>query len=395
MSAKPVLDQIGHRLREASKVGGSIEAAQVKVIGLEEIRVAAGARWPRMRERVRNGSMSILSQHTGPDDVIVPAGDGYLIILAEGAPGDSQRRCQEMQDALLRFYLGEDALKSLRPDVCGHSLTTESLTSLITESLEADKAHQAAPAPSQPIGLVPMFVAHEKRIAASVCAPILTERGQRRIAYNPDFIVDGRHPQGLDFLDLDVALLDDALTHAAAPGKPRAIGLHVHASTMQHRKAREHYLAWMDQAPPEVRGRLFVTIAEIEKGAPLISLAEWSSALRQHVARVWLDFHYSDHAITSVSGSGAWAAGFQLPGAASSANPRGQRLLDQLTYWKRAMRNQNMRLFVHGFHDQAFFNEAAKLGVDFATSDTLWPFDLGHGAQRRAPVSHPNSAAIS
>jgi hypothetical protein len=76
------LDQMASRLKAMADARGSIEAAQVKLIGLDEIREAAGPRWPRMRERVRSGSLSILSQYTGPDDVIIPAGDGFLIMLA-------------------------------------------------------------------------------------------------------------------------------------------------------------------------------------------------------------------------------------------------------------------------------------------------------------------------
>jgi hypothetical protein len=137
MLAASEFDQIAGRLRSMSRDGGSIEAAQVKVIGLDEIREAAGPRWPRMRERVRQGSLSILSQHTGPDDVIVPAGDGFLIVLAEGPAGDTQRRCQQMSDALLSFYLGEDALKTLRPEVKNRSLNADGLTDLISSSMRS------------------------------------------------------------------------------------------------------------------------------------------------------------------------------------------------------------------------------------------------------------------
>ena len=53
MLSSPELQLMGQRLKVLSRDGGSIEAAQIKLIGLDEIREAAGARWPRMRERVR------------------------------------------------------------------------------------------------------------------------------------------------------------------------------------------------------------------------------------------------------------------------------------------------------------------------------------------------------
>ena len=45
------LENITGRLRALAHEGGAMEAAQVKLIGLDEIRDAAGAAWPRLRER--------------------------------------------------------------------------------------------------------------------------------------------------------------------------------------------------------------------------------------------------------------------------------------------------------------------------------------------------------
>ena len=128
--------ELAGRLRSISRDDGSIDAAQVRVIGLDEIREAAGHNWTRMRERVRNGSMEILSRYTGPEDVIVPAGDGFLVILGPGAPGKNQERCNRMREALLSFYLGEEALQSLRATVTPRSLTTDGFADLIAAGLQ-------------------------------------------------------------------------------------------------------------------------------------------------------------------------------------------------------------------------------------------------------------------
>src|SRR4029078_2535373 len=117
MSSPADLMQIALRLRSLARDDGSIDAAQVRVIGLDEIREAAGPNWARMRERVRAGSMDILTRHAAPEDVIFPAGDGYLVILAQGRPGNNQERCRRMREALLAFYLGEEGCVSLRPVV--------------------------------------------------------------------------------------------------------------------------------------------------------------------------------------------------------------------------------------------------------------------------------------
>ena len=382
MSPQSDFDKIADRLKGMSRDGSSIEAAQVKLIGLDEIREAAGPRWPRMRDRVRSGSMAILAQHTGPGDVVIPAGDGFLIVLAEGRAGQTQQRCQAMRDALLAFYLGEEALKSLRAEVNNRALTADGLTDLIASSVaQHQQGPHAAPArfvaKGREVAQVRVFGAQEKKLAAHLCAPVVHERGTRRIAYNSEFILDGKHAKA-DFLELDIAILDEALTLAAkckAEGANGFVGFSVHATTMQLRRARESYLNWLNEVDPDVKRHLFVTIAEIEKGTPLISISEWTSALRSHAAKVSLDFHYTDHAIASVGGAGAWAAGFHLPiytGAQKA--PRAQRMLDQLMFWSKSIHGQGMRLMVHGFQEPEFLTSATKLGVDFVTSEAMWPF---------------------
>lgn len=372
-------EQMSTRLRAMAGAGGSIEAAQVKLVGLDEIREAAGPRWPRMRERVRSGSMSILSQHVGPDDVIIPAGDGFLIMLAESRAGDTQRRCQEMRDALLKFYLGEEALKPLRPEVKNHALTPTALTDLIASSIGdgmVAKGHE------DEMAVAPVLVAHDKKVGAVLVAPISRNEKVRRIAHNPDFILNGRHATAQDFLELDIALLDAAMERIIAAresGRNSAVGVCVHATTLQSRRSRENYYRWLSQIDPELRRALFITINEIERGTPLMSMTEWCAGLRAYVSRVSLNMHYADHALGSIGSTGAWAAGFHLPTFVGAQRmPRANVLRGQIEFWAKTLRAQGMRLAVHGFQDAAFMDQAHMMGVDLLTSDAHWPFGPVH-----------------
>lgn len=372
------IGDIAGRLRGISRDGGSIEAAQVKIIGLDEIREAAGDRWPRMRERVRNGSLSILQQHMTADDVAIPAGDGFLVILAESIPGRTQQRCQAMRDALLKFYLGEEALSSLRPQVQNRSLSADGLSDLLASTLPASGARMVARAHDDEIAEVKIYLAHERNCGPRLIAPVTHMHGEHRIAYNPDFILDGRHHTRRDHLELDIAVLDAALVRAKlaqAAGQSLNIAVSVHASTLQIRRSRETYLGWLAEIDSETRRSFLIAVAEIEKGTPMIAMAEWCSNLRSSVARVWLDFHYTDHAITSIGATGATGAGFHLPiYPGAQKEPRAERMRDQIRFWRKTLHSQNMRLIVHGFREESFVQDATGMGVDLLTSDALWPF---------------------
>jgi hypothetical protein len=371
------LMQLALQLRAISRDDGSIDAAQVRLIGLEEIRRAAGEKWPRMRERVRTGSFQILSRFVTPQDVIVPAGDGFLVILAEGGLGKNQERCRQMREALLAFYLGDEALNSLRAEVSARTLSADGFADLIATSLG-----QEAQAPAREgllrgdITEARVFSTRESRVVARWICPIRNEPMGQRLAYDGEFILDGAHRRR-DFLDMDLAILDHAQRRfAEEAAAPFATGFTVHASTLQLRRSRELFFAALAATPAQFKGRALITIAEIEKGTPLISICEWCCTLRTMLNRVCLDFHYADHAIASVASTGAWAAGFHLPiYSGAQRGPRAARTLEQIRYWSKAIRGQGMRLAVNGFRDADFVAAARLAGVDIATSDVLWPFN--------------------
>ena len=374
----PVTDlmQLALQLRAISRDDGSIDAAQVRLIGLEEIRKAAGENWPRMRERVRDGSFQILSRFVTPEDVIVPAGDGFLVILAEGTAGNNQERCRKMRDALLSFYLGEEALKTLKPEVSARTLSADGFADLIATSLAptADISAQDMLLRDD-ITEARIFSTREHRVVGRWICPVRHEQIGRRLAYDAEYILDGLHRRQ-DFIDLDLAILDYARRRAGEQdGSELAIGFTVHASTLQLRRRREVYFAALAAAPASFRSRAIVTIAEIERGTPLMSIAEWCCTLRALFGKVCLDLHYTDHAISSIGNTGAWAAGFHLPiysGAQKGA--RSARTLEQIGFWSRALKSQGMRFSVNGFREPDFVEEAGAAGVEIATSDVLWPF---------------------
>jgi len=233
--------EIALRLRTIARDDGSIDAAQVRVIGLDEIREAAGANWPRMRERVRSGSMDILSKHTGPEDVIIPAGDGFLVILAEGAPGNNQERCKKMREALLSFYLGEDALSGLRAAVTPRSLTADGFADFIAAGMQTESTdvHVLTRAPRDNIVTARIFSTLHKKVVAQWVCPTRDEHGGRRLAYNPDFILDGAH-HSRDFFSLDAAIFEHATLGLASP-EARSLPIGFQAFIGRHEPLQERF----------------------------------------------------------------------------------------------------------------------------------------------------------
>ena len=362
------IERLVTRVRQSARDGSLIETAQVKLIGLDEVRQAAGPRWPRMREQVREGSLKIIASRIGPDDAIIACGDGFLVVFADAAAEDTVRLCSEIHDALIAFYLGEDALQRLRPDIQRESASAASLAGVVADVSQS--AHLKIQRNNLRLGRFwPLWSTQRRCIAAHLCAPVIESFGARRMGYAQDFLERAAHNER-DYLDLDLCLLEQAAAAAEAP-EATAVGVTVHVTTMQSRKARTTYFSHAAANLGPAQQRMFVTIAEIEPGTPLISLTEWSSGLSRAFPRVALDLHHSDRAISGLASAGVWAASHHLPDARDGASLRAA--LHKLNAWCRTLRAQGIQPMVNGFADWAFLDLSSYSDLAFASGDGLWP----------------------
>jgi hypothetical protein len=361
------LDRLAARVRSATRDGGLIETAQVKLVGLDEVRKAAGARWPRMREHVREGSLHIITQRIGPDDAVVPCGDGFLVVFADATGDNTTKRCTEINDALIEFYLGQDALRALRANVERDTVSAESLAGMVSGASVRERRERN----DLKLGRFwPVWSGRHLGVAAYVCAPTIQTETGTRLGYSASYADKGVHTER-DYLDLDLCLLEQACAASEVGGAP--IGLTVHATTMQTRKSRTIYLEHLAANASPAQQRMFITIAEIEPGTPLLSLTEWVSALRHYFPRVGLDLHHSDRAIAAIASTGAWAAGYHLPTLRPNSSSQVREALSALDACCRTLRRQGVLPFVNGFQDAAFLDLASYSDVAFATGDKIWP----------------------
>jgi len=363
------IERLASRVRAAARDGGLIETAQVKLVGLDEVREAAGARWPRMREHVRDGSIRIIAKRIGPDDAVIPAGDGFLVVFADADAEETRQRCEEIREALVAFYLGEEKLAALRADVAQETVAASTLAGLVDNAPGKNVAQLRN---DLKIGRFwPVWSARHLAIAAYICGPSVASECGPRLAYSPDFLTKGAHRE-TDYLDLDLCLLEQACT-AAEEETGAAVGVCVHATTMQNRRSRAIYLEHLAANASDVQQRMFVSISEIEPGTPLISLTDWTRALKRFFPRVSLDLHHSDRAIGALASTGAWAAGYHLPAARINSSAQARTALNGLDAWCRALRRQGVLPFISGFQDSAFLDLASYSDLAFATGEGLWP----------------------
>ncbi len=382
-----LLGEAALRLKRSVQHARNFEAAQVKVIGLDEVRKSAGSRWPLMKDRIRSTSMNFLQGALGEDDIILPCGDGFLIIYSNGGlPRDPGRETQTLQSALNAFYLGDEALREVRATVSAHTLTSKDVVGLIAKSGEE-------PAESGPrsIHFLPVCNVSRNAIALYFAVPQSFAAQNGTFGYNQSYRDYGRHDE-CDFLATDLRGLEQAIKCAskAAKGKnPCLVGYSVHSTTMKARSSRKEILGRLRDVPANARKFLVGRISEIELGTPLFSIVEWVGQLRHTTNQIFLEFHHSEPSLEGLDATRAAAAGFYLPLPASVTAESRARCRNLIARWRLGLHRQRMRQFVDGVHDPSVLMTAYNEAVDFVSSEQCWPL-LAEPAGIQA-VNRPDS----
>ena len=119
------------KLKTTVQQGRSFDAAQVKLVGLDDIRAAAGDEWGTIKERVRTNSLDFLRGCLGLEDIVIPAGDGFLVLYADESTRDLERESAMLQDTLNAFYIGEEGMEKVRSRVKGVSIDAKNMHSVL------------------------------------------------------------------------------------------------------------------------------------------------------------------------------------------------------------------------------------------------------------------------
>ncbi|HWA23433.1 MAG TPA: hypothetical protein VG735_13645 [Caulobacterales bacterium] len=367
--------EAAHKLKESAQLGRSFESAQVKVIGLDDIKRAAGDDWAAIGNRIRANSLRFLQGCLGKDDLVIPAGDGFLVLYAQLPGRDFESETATMQDSLNGFYLGDEATKLLKADIKHTRINSRSLVHLIGN---ADGPESTAPpdATRHEFSFVPIWGAKEEAVMGYWIAPVYRSGDGKTYGYDRAWAQSGVS-SGHDYLSLDLAILGRAVQEAErslASGRRCLLAYSVHATTLQQRSRRREYLSHLYTTPESLRPYLLGRISEIEPGTPTVTMAEWVHQLRPVTRRVTIQLHETDRAITGLDSTGAFKVSLTLSSAQHGAAVQ-EAYARLIPRWARALRPQKIQFRLDNVLDPTLMAVAISSGVDFLTSERFWPVE--------------------
>jgi hypothetical protein len=368
-----LIQQLAVRLREAVHETRRIETAQIQIVGLEMVKLRAGALWPELSARVRETSADFINQRIGQHDFMIPAGDGFVVVYAE--PDGAADRCRTLQDELNTFYLGDEATKDLSASVTHQTLDADGLIERLSAAVITHDLGGAASVAETPLAILPVWNAPKQAITGYWITPEQGKRALSRYGYDPAWAETGWHREDKDFLELDLRILARARSEAAAclqGGRRCIVGYSAHSTTMVNRARRRAYLQALAETPAEIRPLLLGRVAEVQPGTPMATIAEWAHQLRAVSPRMAIEIHHSQRDVTGMEELGISSVACVLPATPPSAAETAA-LQRSILVWSRDLKKQNLKLRLDNLEDPRLLGLALDAHVEFCSSPRLWP----------------------
>ena len=208
-----------------------------------------------------------------------------------------------------------------------------------------------------------------------VSAAYYDDNGVRQFGHDPIYRAQAKQ-SGETFLDLDLLMLKTAVETAdaaLASGKKSLIGFSVHSTTLRSRALRATYLAALGRTPEGLRKYLTARVAEVEPGVPLITLSEWVGVLRNICARVTIELHPSEPNLQDLRATGASTIALFLPITDTVTPDQRKHYAALLGRWTQALHKQDLLLSVAHMIDPVLIEVGRRAGVDFMSSEVVWP----------------------
>ena len=378
--------QLADRLKQSVREARQLDVAQIQIVGLETVRDRTGGAWPELSVRVRESSLEFIKRRLSEEDLVVAAGDGFLVVYdqAEGAA----QRSRKLQTELDAFYLGDEETRGLSADVRHERLRAGDLMDRLSRWGAAWPVEAPFTPSNVPLTMLPLWSVAQQAIIGYWIAPDHKGRNLGRYSYDPAWVETGWHREHKHFLELDLRILERAVADIQGcleSNRRCLIGYSVHSTTLLDKNDRRAFLQALLDVPPEVRPLLSGRIAEVQSGTPLGSVAEWTQLLRRVNPRMTLEVHHSQRDVTGMEELGVTGVACVLPvGNPSIADT--EILARNILVWSRDLKKQGLKLTVDNVDDPRLLGMALDSQIDFCTSPRLWPALTGPEGVR--PYSH-------
>lgn len=371
------LDCLGAKIREIARQRSTVDVAQFQFVNLTAIQQAYGARWEAEQARVMETARTFICRRMGPDDVLVPCENGFLLLSGQDNSLDASVHAHAVAQALNRFFTGERPSSPFRVEADHQTLSIEDLPRHMTDVRSLENASvvrgaaDALPADDEVrMGFLPIWDARLEAMTSYNVDPYDVATGCSIAGYR--FEPEAASPARLAEVDeLALRASEIALHTLARNGAKAIIGVTLHINTLVKLEQRSRLLSLLSTFDQSFFCYRKITIAGVKPGFPRLYLNETVKAFSARLPRVVVAMSAEESNFSTAIDCGAWGVGYMLPSQSTAAAGSG--------FWRKmrsdaaAAHARGRKFCVEGAFTTSEVQACAACGVDFMASQLVWP----------------------
>ncbi|MBI1359398.1 MAG: hypothetical protein GC155_03845 [Alphaproteobacteria bacterium] len=379
VATAPNVESLAATLRRIARERPSLDVAQFRVIGLEEIQAAYGADWPVHRDRVRLAAHEYILKRLGEGDLLVRGGDGFLVVFGSIGGREAEIEALSLTHGLNEFFLGEEGAElSPRFVVETREVPLAELSSVLNQAevdVSPDAVQLRAPDPSDINWLFePEWDVRGEAVVGYKCAGVVRSTGKSIPGYRFEPIA-GRLPS---LAHLDIAALkhsDEALRSLVSNGMRARITTKLHVTSLTNGPTRAKIVRALEQLDRDLLRFRAIRICGVTPGFPRIYLEDVINQLRRAVSYVAVGAVWNEPDMLTLLQSNASSVGFCLPPAPTGpgCSAPQQDLLARARTAVALAAGQKKPFFVDGPFSRDLAIRLSAIGVTQMSSKEIWP----------------------
>ncbi len=401
------------KLKLALAGRANVEMGQLQFLNLEEVKQRAGSDWPHLRTKIYDVSAHFIEKRLDADDVTFRCQGGFLIIFSVLTGDAAAERVAEITAELSAFFLGDQALETLKLAAESRSVSPEEFLEIIAQA----QPQEAEIRPSGAGGTTrdpggdpgrPAWAEDEPLAETGPPPPRWTQSAAKPrstpwddIVFKPCWdartnavshhlcvarrVINGFPAYGREtFTVLDSRPLNRLLDHSVAIAAQRGfqrvhaeggscgIIIPVHYDTISSLSERMSYFAILQSVPVPIRRHFQLRIDGIPDGAPEAQMQELFRSMMPFGSKIIARLPYGVSKLRRFEGSGIGMFGTEIPhrlgdGEVSTATV--QAVLGLVT----AAQDLRAETFLTQIENTSLLGASVSAGVRLFSGDLIGP----------------------
>jgi hypothetical protein len=378
------LNNLATRLRALAQGRDTLDVAQFQFVGLDEIRVVYGPRWPENQERILGTAEGFLRRRTDSQDLLIRVDGGFLLIFGEAVGEEAVASAGRLSHGLNEFFLGElREQPAPRMSATSHTAPVAKLAATFADVEFVDHVPQPPPEPAagtEAGGIPnvdwryqPVWDVRRETLTSWYIAPFAKGTSNRLPGYQ--FECDALpSTQSAAIDEASLMISEKALASLIPSGRQMLIGASIHVSSLAHQASRARIMAVIDRLDRRFFRYRLLKIAGIAPGFPRLYLNEVVGLLKAKAPNVVLGAAWDEPDMAGIVQSGPAAVGVTL--TKSVLGPAAPvplaKLMQKLGADIQTAHAARIRYFVEGQIERDLAAKLAAISVDNISSPRIW-----------------------